>query len=191
MTRKLKDFSREQIYKIASEYATSPNHITAYYFCRAYNIKEGVFYNILKKAVIESIVSIDYVGYMKEKSAYNAYHHAENDGMHLSENNYDFYLEKRRTFHFNNKLTKQYAENYAKSPLSLKEFAKVNYMSPKLLESTLQRAIEENLVKEDTVIVLRLKALKWNASDRVNPFFDKMLEKRKEYIRLKRLSKYK
>ena len=165
MNRTLKDFSRAQIYKIASEYATSPYYITASYFCQMYNIKEGVFRNILKKAIVESVIPETQIEFMVDKSAKNAYEHGGEGGRQLTIRNYNWYKYQRSIFKFNNKLTIQYAENYAKSPLSLTEYAKLNYMTKELLSSTLKRAIEEKLINEETIAALNLKEVKYPLSE--------------------------
>jgi hypothetical protein len=186
MSKTLNDFSREKIYKICDEYAHSSNSISADYFCDQYGFKEGVFYGILKKGIKAQVIPDEWIPLIMKKSAENAYYHANEAGSNASERNYKWCIQKRKTFQFNNKETAMYAIDYACSPLSAEEYAKLNYMPKKLLNQTLQRAIEDNLIKDEIVFTMRIKALKFHPKENVDLHFNRMWEKRLEKIRLQK-----
>ena len=66
--RTARDFSRRLIAKIAIIYAGTDASYSAEYFSREYEISETTFYTLLRKAVIENIVSTDVVNAMKNKA---------------------------------------------------------------------------------------------------------------------------
>ena len=186
MSKTLKDFSREKIYRVCDQYIHSPNDISAAYFCRELDCNEGVFYNILHMGVKAQIIPDEWIPLLIKKSSDNSYLHGDEGGRQLSIRSYEWCIEKRKNFQFNNKETAKYAIDYACSPLSAAEYARQNYMPKKLLCKTLQRAIVDNLVKEDIVITMRIKALKFHPEENVILFFNKMMERRKEKIRLQK-----
>lgn len=91
MLKTVKDFSREQIHGIAWRYATSGFELSHRYYEGEYEISQSTFYNLLKKAVIENVVSDEIVEKMAKKSASNSLYSAGRKGQKNSENTIDIF----------------------------------------------------------------------------------------------------
>lgn len=131
----LKDFSRDEINKIAEEYATLS--VSRSYFIEKYKISSSTFYNILKKAIIEHIVPISTVFKMRDNAIKNSNNKLSND---LSTNrimiHYDYLLQRRKTFIFSKKKRISLLKEFANRDLSISklEFCKSHFIDIELLD---------------------------------------------------------
>jgi len=163
--RHLKDFSRQQIKKIATEYAKTPLDITHTYFEERYDISGSTFYGILKNAVIKGIVEDDIVEKMAYKAQENSREKAGDAGAFRSNHFYDYLKKRRRIFELTLSEKIEITIKYSKSNLDKHEFAKRNALTVKLLQKTLLSALTENMVDDATFETIRKKALKNNSAD--------------------------
>ena len=71
--RALKDLTRKEIRTIAKQYSRTDVLLSAKYFSKQFDISTGTFYNVLEKAVIEHIVTLDEAKLINNKAAINAW----------------------------------------------------------------------------------------------------------------------
>ncbi len=159
MSKKLSDYTRPEMYKISSQFACFPHPISIFQFCRHFDLNERIFLQILKKAIIESIIPDNMVSYLAEKVSENSDILDDEDKRKLTSINLAHCIQRRQNFHFSKSDTRFYAEDYVSSPLSFSAYAKTNHIPLGLFSATLKSAIDENLVKESTIIALKLKSL--------------------------------
>ena len=174
MARQVKDFSRAQLYKIAFQYATSEHNFSHSYFENECQISKSTFYNILKKAVVENIVPDNIVEKMAKKAVYNSSLRAGTAGRQRSERYYSSLRQKRRVYMLPKKKAIDLTESYAESKLTKIEFCKRNYITPKLFDRTLLKAIIENWVSDDIFEKLQKKSIQKNSKRDVTEFWEKL-----------------
>ena len=165
MGKKLKSFSRAEIFDIASKYAYLPNAISTDSFCLHYHISYTLLFRLLKKAIVESVISDAIVDELKEKLKNDSFYQNAGFSFLYFKNQIGKYETKRTSFHFSKKQTRFYAKDYVASPLSMKEYAKANYMTQELLLETLQRANKKHFIEESTVIALKLKEFRFTSKE--------------------------
>ena len=184
MKRKVKDFSRNEAKKIAIKYATMPDDFTASYFAMLYNTTSEDIYGILRRAVVESMVSDKVVGLIANKSGRNSAERARVVGQTKSYDKYQRLMERRATFQFSRDKREYYAIEYANSDssINLSIFAELHCMSRGLLQRTLISAIVDNIVSDEVVEKLKEKALQSNPSWKVERFFKTLKRQRQENI---------
>lgn len=160
--KRLKDFSRAQIKKIATEYAISEPACDHSYFEREYEISNSTFYNLLDKAIIESIVDERIAWKIGQKACANSSAKAGgNAGIRSKIHNANL-MEKRRTFKFSKREAKKVATEYAESLLGKEAFCKKNCITKKLFDNALVRAIAQNWIDDKTYEAIKSKAFKNN-----------------------------
>lgn len=162
--KRLKDFSRSQIKKVATEYATSDLACNHSYFEREYDISDSTFYNLLDKAIIESIVDEDIARKIGNKAAANASTKAGESAGIRSKLHNSHLMMKRKNFKFSKVEAKKMAIKYAKSSLSKEAFCKSNCITKKLFDDALVRAIAECWIDDKTYEEIKSKALQNNGN---------------------------
>lgn len=185
----LKDFSRQKIKCIAEEYANTELEFSASYFCEHYNMTRGVFYALLRKAIIESIVSKECANKIAEKSAKNAEAHGGKGGRIRVEKAHEEYLFERVVFEFTKNDRRFYALDYADSYMNVNEFCKHHCIADReLFDRTLTSAIVDGLVSDAIVNKLREKSVKLHAQ-KAEDFYDELAAKREEKAEIERKAK--
>ena len=181
MSRTIKDFSRREMKVICEEYANSEWKISGTQFCEKYDVTSSVFYAILKKSVIESIVSDDVVKKMSIRAAQNTTRYGGQGAYINTMNAYDKYIEQRKTFEFSPRDKIFYVIEYANSQMNSHEFMDKYCIERKLFERTMASAIVECLVNDDVVNILEYKAMQFNNSSVSKNFFEQLRTRRSEY----------
>ena len=153
MKRKVKDFSRSEAKKIAINYATTSDDLTASYFAMLYNTTSEDIYGILRRAVVESMVSDRVVSLIANKSGRNSAEKAKVVGQTKSYEKYQRLMERRAKFQFPREKREYYAIEYANSDpaITLRVFAELHCMSRSLLQRTLVSAVVDNVVSDEVV----------------------------------------
>ena len=184
MKRKVKDFSRSEAKNIAIHYATTSDDLTASYFAMLYNTTSEDIYSILRRAVVESMVSDRVVSLIANKSGRNSAERAKVIGQTKSYDKYQRLMERRAKFQFSREKREYYAIEYANSDpaISLRVFAELHCMSRSLLQKTLVSAIVDNVVSDEVVERLKEKALQHNQQVIVERFFRNLKKQRQENI---------
>lgn len=184
MKRKVKDFSRSEAKKIAIHYATTTDDLSASYFAMLYNTTSEDIYGVLRRAVVESMVSDRVVDLIAGKSGRNSAERAKVVGQTKSYDKYQRLRERRAKFQFSREMREYYAIEYANSDvaISLRVFAELHCMSRTLLQRTLVSSIVDNVVSDEVVDKLKEKALQHNQKDKVERFFRMLKKQRQENI---------
>ena len=184
MKRKVKDFSRSEAKNIAINYATTSDDLTASYFAMLYNTTSEDIYGILRRAVVESMVSDRVVSLIANKSGRNSAERAKVIGQTKSYDKYQRLMERRAKFQFSREKREYYAIEYANSDpaINLSVFANLHCMSRSLLQRTLVSAVVDNIVSDDVVDKLKEKALQHNQQVIVERFFRNLKKQRQENI---------
>ena len=161
MKRKVKDFSRSEAKKIAIYYATSSDDLTASYYAMLYNTTSEDIYGILRRAVVESMVSDRVVELIASKSGRNSAERAKVVGQTKSYDKYQRLMERREKFQFSQEMREYYAIEYANSDaaMSFRVFSELHCMSRNLLQRTLISSIVDNIVSDEVVEKMKEKAL--------------------------------
>ena len=188
MKRKVKDFSRSEAKKIAINYATTSDDLTASYFAMLYNTTSEDIYGILRRAVVESMVSDRVVTLIANKSGRNSAEKAKVVGQTKSYDKYQRLMERRAKFQFTREKREYYAIEYANSDpsITLRVFAELHCMSRSLLQRTLVSAVVDNIVSDEVVEKLKEKALQGNPSWKVERFFKALKKQRRDNIENKK-----
>lgn len=184
MKRTIKEFSRKQIKWIAEEYARTVNMKSGAYYCELCDISESTFHNILKKAIIESVVSEEMGWKIARKSAENTSRHGGRPAYIRTMNAYKKYFEQRRLFEFPRDMKIFYATEYANSSMNSLEFMMEHCMEKRLFDKTLENAIVQGLVNDDVVDILEQKAIDFNDSYSTRTLYKGLREKREKYENL-------
>ncbi len=182
MKRKVKDFSRSEVKNIAMSYATTPDDFTATYFSALYKIPHEQVYAVINRAVVESMVPVSIVKLIAAKSGRNSTKNGRYAGNFQTCEKYKRLLERREKFEFTIEKKEYYAIEYANSDsaVDMKVFSDINCMSKALLQKTLVSAIVDNIVSDEIVRKLYIKAMQHNPSWKVKKFFETLQEQRKE-----------
>lgn len=179
--KRLKDFSRKQIREIATVYATTELACNYSYFEKEYEISEATFYNILKKAIIESIVDDNIAKQIGRKTEKNSAKKAGRSAGLRTRRHQEQLLQKRKEFKMKKGEAIQTAIRYSKSTFNKKQFCIVNIIAIKLFDDALVRAIIEKWIDDECYERIKSKALKnHNNSSRAYEFFQKLDEEREK-----------
>lgn len=180
--KRLKDFSRKQIREIATVYATTELACNYSYFEKEYEISETTFYNILKKAIIESIVDDEIAKQIGRKTEKNSAKKAGKGAGIRSRRHQEDLLLKRKAFKMKKSEAIKIAIRYSKSNFNKKQFCLVNIITIKLFDDALVRAITENWVDDECYERIKSKALKnHNNSSKACELFQKLDNIREEH----------
>lgn len=188
MGRNAKDFSRCDVKNIALEYASSEDEVSASYFCETYNITEGVFYSIIKRAVVESVVDDETAHIIAKKASRNSASRGGEGGRIRSVYKHERLMSMRKKFEFTIKEKIWYATQYAKSPsyVDAKTFMVQHSMTRALFDRTIRSAIVDGYVDDTVACELRGKALQHNKRERVESFFEALFAERKANMKAKK-----
>ncbi len=180
MIRKIESLTRHKIFTIASSYARSPDEVSAEHYCKFYDVSEAVFYRCLEKAVQESMVSEEVACLIASKAARNGERHGGEGARINSLRHYQALIDSRPTFRFNKRDQKRYAEMYAKSDFSFKEFCRRNYIPCKVLQVALIDAIQSGQVDDECVERMYQKSKASHGDEVSGRLFDGLREARKQ-----------
>lgn len=179
MLRHLCNLSRKMVHQIAAEYANSHYDCSCSYFTRKYSISKSTFYNLLKKAIKEGIVSDRTAKLIAEKSSYNSYLKAGEPGKIRSEKYHRWLFQQRSTFLLSITQSRKLAEEYANSHLPKAEFCKSFLITTELFDRTLNRAIIECWISDDVFNMLKQKSFRIHGdSERIVSFWKRLEAKR-------------
>ena len=189
MGRNAKDFSRCDVKNIALEYASSKDEVSASYFCEMYNITEGVFYSIIKRAVVESIVNDETARTIAKKASRNSGARGGEGGRIRSVYKHERLMHERSKFEFTIKEKIWYATQYAKSAsyVDAKTFMIQHSMTRALFDRTICSAIVDGYVSDIVAKELYGKALQHNREEKVRTFFEGLFAQRKANINAKKV----
>lgn len=182
MARKVKDYSRSEVKKIAMGYATTGDDFSATYFASLYGIPQQHVYSAIKRAIVESMIPVNVVKLIAAKSARNSTKHGNYAGNLNTLDKYRQLVERRKNFQFSLEQKEYYAIEYANSDqaVDMRVFSDINCMSKSLLQRTLVSAIVDNVVSDAVVEKLYIKAKQHNPSWKVEKFFNELRKQRKE-----------
>lgn len=178
--RTARDFSRKEIWDIATLYAKTVSEYSSEYFSEKYSITRNTFYTLLERAVIENIVNDEIVLDMANKAAYNSKVKAGEAGEMRSRKHYGQLIERRKTYMLSKEDAISITTRYASCEVSKTRFVNNNYITTKLFDRTLYRAVVENWVSDETVQRLQEKSLKNNDQKKVLEFWSRLLYFRNE-----------
>ena len=190
MARELKDFSRREIKEIAEEYANTPYKKSCEHFMEEYNISESTFYNVLHKAVVESIVSTTFARMIQNKAAANSERHGGINAKKRTFNAYEHLINKRTGFRFKVAEGKKLVLKYIYSEATIEVFACDNCVNLLLLKRALRDAVVFSWITNNQVKLLEEKTRK-QKGEAMEEGFKKLLEKRKAYKEWKKSKKKK
>lgn len=173
-TKTAKDFSRNDIYKIATDYANTSAEYSYQYFCREYEISKGTFYTVLEKAVIENIVDSNTVIAMAKKAKSNSENKAGKRCGNRSQKHYEYLIQKRRIYMLGKKESVEWTEKYAQSNLDKLGFCSKNHITRQLLDRTILKATIDNWISDEIFNLLKQKSLKKNSTAKVLEFWEKL-----------------
>lgn len=180
MARTVRKFSKAQIAEIANYYADPKTKHARDYFAEKYGINHKRFYAILEKAIIQGIVSDEIVKAMKYKAENNAREKVGNKAINRTREHYSRIMKQRKEYQLPKKQAVKIAKEYSITSVPKSEFARKNYMTVELLNRTIKRCIIENLIEDDVVRVLEMKSLAKDNSEKVQIFWRRLWEIRKE-----------
>ncbi len=162
MGKTRKDFSRAKMKEIMEDYAISAYYQNGPDYAEQNDCSDDVFYGIMEEVILKWIIWDEKViKKIIQKACDNAYYHGGIGGYRKAKEHLQKCIQGRNGFRFNKKETKTYAEAFARSLLTMEEFANQNAMPVWLLDQTLQIAEDEGLVKKDTSIALKTKRLQF------------------------------
>lgn len=175
MTKKTaKDFSRNVICKIATDYANTNGEYSYRYFCREYGISKGTFYTILEKAVIENIVDFNTVIAMAKKAKKNSENKAGERCGDRSQRHYEYLIQKRKIYVLGKKESIEWTEKYARSNLEKLEFCSKNHITGQLLDRTILKTTIDNWISDEIFNLLKQKSLAKNNTAKVLEFWERL-----------------
>ncbi len=190
MARQIKDFNRRMILELAKEYANSSAEFSRSFFCKKEDISQGTFYRILHKAIEEWIVDEETARKIAWKSEQNASQGSESKaGGIQSRHAYEESFRKRDEFDISRSTAKKYAEMYAYSDLLQTPFKISEVMPTPFFNALMKKAIVENIVSDEIVKKLKIKAMRSNNSTIAYNFFEELEEQRREFKENKKTKK--
>ena len=170
--RTARDFSRYEIWCIATSYANTNSANYHEELERKYEISSGTFYNLLEKAVVENVVDIETVLKMEEKAKYNSKVKAGVAGEIRSEKHYDCLKKKRKDYMLPKQDAINITKKYAESNLYKKDFCQENHITERLLDRIILKTIIESWITDELVEKLKTKSLRQNSSEAVLKFWE-------------------
>ncbi|MBQ9267586.1 MAG: hypothetical protein IJ217_04840 [Clostridia bacterium] len=149
--------SRKEIYSVAAEYAGTDEMLAERYFMRRYDMTSWVYRNILRKAVVESVVPDDIVERMAQKAQSNSAVNGGSGGAVRSKIYYGNLKLKRETFEFPKGERLSYVRIYLNSDDTLEEVGRRYYIQSNLLQRTFQSAITDSLISDEELKRLEVR----------------------------------
>lgn len=176
--RSISELSRAQMRIIAENYANTSNEISGGIISRQYNLSKGTLNRLLKKVIVEHIVTEEMAMKIASKSAENAAIHGGAGAYNRVLNAYQRYLKERKLFRFDRKTESELTIEYATTPVSPMSFWQLHSMDRLLFNKTLRYAVIESLVEDDIVELLKKKTKHFNPSEEVEGYFDSLILER-------------
>lgn len=178
--RTARDFSRKEIWMIASLYASTSPEYSSEYFSREYETSRDTFYTLLEKAVIENIVNDDTVSRMEMKAIHNAEAKVGDMGIARTKRHYNQLRTRRKEYMLPKKCAEEITTQYANSGYSKKQFCLINFITNALLCRTIRQAIIKKWVSDDVVEKLMSKSLQNYQSELITNFWEELINLRNE-----------
>lgn len=177
--RKLKDLSRYEMSIIAKEYATSSMLYSGEYFMRKYRISSSTFYNVLHKAILESIVSESVARMIANKAATNNERHGGDGAKGRTLDMYEELIKSRKSYRLQRAEAKKWVLKYLESEFDIETFANRNYLEVSLFKRALHDAVVNSWIDDIKVKQLQEKTKNQKNAD-IDNAFEKLIEKRNE-----------
>ena len=176
--RSISQLTRQQMKIIAENYASTSNEISGGIISKQYELSKGTLGRLLKKVVVEHIVTEEVATRIMIKSAENAEVHGGVGAYTRVINAYHRYLKERRTFRFDRNTEVELVTEYANSPVSPIDFWQSHTMDRLLFNRTLVFAVIESLVDDNTVELLKKKAKLYNPPEKIEEYFNSLILER-------------
>jgi len=173
MAKTARQFSRDEVWEVATKYATSRYSHTD--FEEEYQSNRSSFYTVLDRAVIENIVDSDTVSKMEKKAKYNAEAKAGRPGAGRTEKHYLHLRQKRKEYLLSMEETIKVTMAYAESSDKKKQFCRKYHITEKLLNRTIYKAVIKKWVNDEVVMMLKRKSLSANDSVSTIKFWEQLL----------------
>ena len=186
MSKKLKDFSRLEIYDFVIEYALSPLCTSLEECAKSYGISQYMAKKLVYKAISDCIVDDNVVDILADKAQRSASKHAYDEGIcqapFSTYQKYQSLKEERKNFTIPQEDGIKLVIEYAASPLSKETFCEKNAISKTLFDRTFVQVISNCLVADDIVKSLYRKAFEASRNPyKVNKLFEKLWKARKQF----------
>lgn len=178
--RTTKEFSRTEIWEIATRYANTGLAYSHEFFEKEYTISRSTFYAILEKAVIESCVDMNIVKKMTIKASSNSEKKAGIAGKKRSEKHYEELIHQRARYMLPKKDAINWTIKYAETNLPKEAFSARYHIDKKLLERTIHKAVLENWVSDEMVEMIKTKSMRNNHGEGVKEFWKELIYFRDE-----------
>lgn len=186
--RTAKDFSRREISLIASAYSTG--NYTYHNFIKEYGSTQLTFYAIIDSAITKCIVPdriVEAIEKIGSTNSFNKVRELSSDeevasmaASRCTKANRNRRA-RRNTYVFPKSEAISLVSKYLASPLPKLEFCKENYMTDRVFDRTLKKAIMEGWVTLSDVESLRKKAYQFNEKGLVDKVFNAMIARRNQY----------
>lgn len=181
-----KEFTRKEIHRIATAYSTGK--YTYYDFLDEHpGCLKSTFYDIISKAVVESIVSDSTMEAIEIMAVANSSNKMEdiskkfaNEVAHRGRKCNAIRRVKRNSYIPPKSTAVKWIDEYLSTQDSKVEFCKSHYMTTKLFDRTLKNAIIKSWIRLDVVERLRQKAYHFYDEQKVNKTFDALVSMRKQ-----------
>lgn len=157
MGRSIRQLSRYDMLVIATDYAQSPCFYSGDFFSEKYGISKSTFYSVLKKAIVESIVSIEVAKQIMEKAACNTKQHGGEGAEVITRHAYKNKLEERQFFRFDQKEAELWAKRFADSDEDMYTFCNRNCVHIKLLCQAIGDVICNSWLEPEDIDRLKAK----------------------------------
>lgn len=187
MSYTARDFSRKQIYEIARLYSTGK--YSYHDFMKEYGCSQKIFYAIINRAIIESIVPNEMMEAIELVAVSNSTCKMESESKDLEfirgveyrgKRSAICRRVKRHSYICPKKEAVLLINQYINSPEPKGEFCNHFFITPKLFDHTLKHSIIHGWITLRTVELLRQKAYSFNDMVKVDKLFDALLDLRKQ-----------
>lgn len=178
--RTARDFTRKQIWEIASLYASTESIYSSEYFSHNHEISQNTFYKLIEKAVIEGVVDDRTVANIAAKAAFNSFRKAGEKGENRTKKHYDKLNSKRKEYILPKEKAVEIVTKYANSNYSKEQFAIKNYITKELFSRTIYKAITENWISDEVVEKLKKKSITRYTEELVLDFWKNLIDVRNE-----------
>lgn len=167
--------------ELTERYAKSEPQFARSYFCEKYNISYDCYYKVQEYAVVTALVEKSIVEKMINKAVRNqkANHKSAGSSTIIKYNR--MYTDRCRYLAamLQEKEILHIATDFADNPdISKRDFAAAYGLETKVLEMILERAIEENVVSDNTFEAIKRRSLKGNFSKAAEDYFIALKAKR-------------
>lgn len=157
--------------KVTEEYANSEPQFARTYFCETYRITISCFYKILEYAVVENLVDDIVVQRMIKKAMTNQNAHKNGAGYSSIIKYTRMYQKRKRNIaiapykkiarEMSVETVRTIAVDFGDNPdITKKEFASAYGVHTKVIDFCLERAIEDNIADDKTVVAIEKRSIK-------------------------------